>query len=76
MCFITSETKAELSPVVPSILRLNWKPEIKAKKLVNLLKEKENNIVHTWEERVAHCKELEESTSDPVVCKEIIVVSI
>ena len=72
----SSETKDELSTGVPSILKLNWKPEIKARNLVNLLKEKENNIVHTWLERVAHCKTLEDSTNDAVLCKEIIAVSI
>ena len=69
------ETKDELSTGVPSILRLNWAPDIKAKNLVHLLKEKENNIVHTWPERVAHCKTLEDSTTDTVLCKEIIAVS-
>ena len=69
------ETKDELSSGVPSILKLNWKPEIKARNLVNLLKEKENNVIHTWTERVAHCKTLEDSTMDPVVCKEIIQVN-
>ena len=75
LTFSFIETKNELSTEVPSILKLNWKPDIKARNLVNLLKEKENNIVHTWLERVAHCKTLEDSTSDIVLCKEIIAVS-
>ena len=70
------ETKSDLSTGIPSILKLNWKPDIKARNLVNLLKEKENNIVHTWVERVAHCKTLEDSTNDKVLCKEIIAVSL
>ena len=75
LIFLFIETKNELSTQVPSILKLNWKPDIKARNLVNLLKEKENNIVYTWLERVAHCKTLEDSTSDTVLCKEIIAVS-
>ena len=70
------ETKNELSSGLPSALKLNWKPEIKARKLVNLLKEKENDNVYTWPERVAHCKKLEDSTNDIELCKEIIAVSI
>ena len=72
---IILETKYELSTGVPSILKLNWKPEIKAKKLVNLLKEKENNVVFTWADRVKNCKTLEDSTSDRVVCEHVIEVS-
>ena len=68
------ETKEILSGKNPLILKLNWKPDIKAKNLINLLKEKENNRIHTWEERVAHCRTLMESTTDPVLCQEIIKV--
>ena len=69
------ETKEILSGKNPLILKLNWKPDIKAKNLINLLKEKENNRIHTWEERVAHCRTLMESTTDPVLCQEIIKVN-
>ena len=69
------ETKEILSGKNPLILKLNWKPDIKAKNLINLLKEKENNRIPTWEERVAHCRTLMESTTDPVLCQEIIKVN-
>ena len=60
-----------------AILRLNWTPDIKARKLLTVLSEEDNDdgVPFTWPQRQAHCKALETATSDTLICDELIEVS-
>ena len=58
-------------------MRLNWAPDIKARKLLTVLSEEDNDdgVPFTWPQRLAHCKALEASTASDVICDELIKVS-
>ena len=56
-------------------MKLSWKPEIKATKLMTLLSEKDEGTNFTWEKRAANCKAIEMATGDKLVAQQLIEVS-
>ena len=71
------ETKCDLNHRGADFLILNWVPDVKARKVLTVLTEDNNDdgVQFTWKERQAHCTALEEATSDTSVCRALIKVS-